>query len=382
MADVQSTWETPEITEVRKTIRRFLVEEVVPRDEEFRRNHCIDRAVWTKAADLGLIGMSIPEKFGGLGLDFLYEVAFIEEQTRLCNTSFPFVPGALNAPAFFIETATEEQARLWGPRIVSGEAIISVGITEPGIGSDVKALRTKARREGDRYIINGTKTFMTLGRTSDICLVAARTGGDGAKGISLLLVEKAKAPGFKVSKVLEKVGQDGLDTCEVFLDDVEVPVENLVGGEEGRGFGQLMDVFNRERLSIAVRSVVAAETAVKLTVEHARDREMFGQTLWDFQNSRMVLAECATEARVMRVFIDDILLRMSKGEQLSPNDAVMAKWWCSEKQCEIVDRCLQLFGGYGYMAEYPIAQLYKDARVEKIYGGSNEVLKELVARRL
>ncbi|MAW85804.1 MAG: acyl-CoA dehydrogenase [Phyllobacteriaceae bacterium] len=382
MADVQSTWETPEITEVRKTIRRFLVEEVVPRDEEFRRNHCIDRAVWTKAADLGLIGMSIPEKFGGLGLDFLYEVAFIEEQTRLCNTSFPFVPGALNAPAFFIETATEEQARLWGPRIVSGEAIISVGITEPGIGSDVKALRTKARREGDRYIINGTKTFMTLGRTSDICLVAARTGGEGAKGISLLLVEKAKAPGFKVSKVLEKVGQDGLDTCEVFLDDVEVPVENLVGGEEGRGFGQLMDVFNRERLSIAVRSVVAAETAVKLTVEHARDREMFGQTLWDFQNSRMVLAECATEARVMRVFIDDILLRMSKGEQLSPNDAVMAKWWCSEKQCEIVDRCLQLFGGYGYMAEYPIAQLYKDARVEKIYGGSNEVLKELVARRL
>ena len=382
MADVQSTWETPEITEVRKTIRRFLVEEVVPRDEEFRRNHCIDRAVWTKAADLGLIGMSIPEKFGGLGLDFLYEVAFIEEQTRLCNTSFPFVPGALNAPAFFIETATEEQARLWGPRIVSGEAIISVGITEPGIGSDVKALRTKARREGDRYIINGTKTFMTLGRTSDICLVAARTGGEGAKGISLLLVEKAKAPGFKVSKVLEKVGQDGLGTCEVFLDDVEVPVENLVGGEEGRGFGQLMDVFNRERLSIAVRSVVAAETAVKLTVEHARDREMFGQTLWDFQNSRMVLAECATEARVMRVFIDDILLRMSKGEQLSPNDAVMAKWWCSEKQCEIVDRCLQLFGGYGYMAEYPIAQLYKDARVEKIYGGSNEVLKELVARRL
>lgn len=382
MTDYRSPWETPEITEVRRTIRRFLEDEVVPRDEEFRSTHSIDRAVWSKAAELGLIGMSIDEDYGGLGLDFLYEVAFIEEQTKLCNTSFPFVPGALNAPAFFIETATAEQARYWGPRIVSGETIVSVGITEPDTGSDVKALRTKAVRKGDSYVINGTKTFMTLGRTSDICLVAARTGGEGAKGISLLIVEKDKAPGFKVSKVLEKVGQDGLDTCEVFLDDVEVPAMNLVGGEEGRGFGQLMDVFSRERLSIAVRSVVAAETAVRLTVAHCKDRKMFGQTLWDFQNTRITLAECATEARMMRVFIDDILLRMSKGEPLDPNDAVMAKWSCSQKQCEIVDRCLQLFGGYGYMAEYPIAQLYKDARVEKIYGGSNEVLKELVARKL
>lgn len=382
MSDHRSPWMTQELDDLRKTVRRFLTEDVLPRDEEFRRNHQMDRAVWKKAADLGLIGMSIPEEFGGQGCDFLYEVVFIEEQTWLCNTSFPFVPGALNAPAFFVETASDEQARKWGPMITSGEKIISVGITEPDAGSDVKALRTRARREGDSYVINGTKTFMTLGQTSDLCLVAARTGGDGAKGISLFMIEKDKAPGFKVSKVLDKVGQDGIDTCEVFLDDVTVPVENLIGGAEGRGFGQLMEVFTRERLSIAVTAVAATEAAVRMTTAHCKDRKMFGQTLWDFQNTRLTLAKCATEARVMRVFLDNILLQMARGEALSPNDAVMAKWWCSQKQCEIIDECVQLYGGYGYMAEYPIAQLYKDARVQKIYGGSNEVLKELIARQM
>lgn len=384
MQAYRSPWMTGELDMLRATARRFFEDEVAPHAERFRKQHHIDREVWRKAGELGLLCMSVPERFGGQGATFAHEVVVMEEQARICDTTFGFIPGAVNGPAFFFETANEEQRLRWMPDIASGRKMLSVCITEPDAGTDVKALRTTARRDGDTYVLNGNKTFITHGKQAELSLVAARTGSQesGAKGISLFMVETEKCPGFRVNKVLEKVGQNGLDTCEIFLDDVRVPSSHLIGGVEGCGFGQLMDVFVRERLSIGVVGIACAERAIDLTVEHAKNRRMFGGTLWDLQNTRFTLAECLTEARIGRVFIDQLVKDLVEGRPLQPSDAMMAKWWGSEKQCEIIDRCLQLFGGYGYMSEYPIAQLYVDARVARIYGGSNETLKDLIARSM
>ena len=381
-ASYRSPWMTEELDLLRATARRFFEEEVAPHAARFRAQHHIDREVWLRAGELGLLCMSIPEQYGGQGGTFAHEAVVMEEQARICDTSFGFVPGALNAPHFLMGTASHEQLMRWMPDIAAGRKMLSVCITEPDAGTDVKALRTTARREGNEYVLNGNKIFITHGKQAELSLIAARTGGPGAKGISLFMVEVDKTPGFTISKVLEKIGQNGLDTCEIFLDDVRVPAENLIGGEEGHGFSQLMDVFVRERLSIGVTGVASAERAIELTIEHAKNRKMLGQTLWDFQNTRFTLAECQTEARIARVFIDQLIQQLVEGQPMQPNDAIMAKWWCSDKQCQIIDRCLQLFGGYGYMCEYPIAQLYMDARVQRIYGGSNETLKELISRTL
>jgi len=383
-ATYRSPWMTDELDMLRTTARRFFEEEVAPKAAGFRAQHHIDRETWRRAGELGLLCMSIPEAYGGQGATFAHEVVVMEEQARICDTSFGFIPGALNGPAFFFETANEEQRRRWMPDIASGRKMLSVCITEPDAGTDVKAMRTTARKEGNGYVLNGNKIFITHGQQAELSLVAARTGGSGsgAKGISLFMVEREKTDGFRINKVLEKVGQNGLDTCEIFLDNVYVPAENLIGGVEGRGFGQLMDVFVRERLSIGVVGITCAERAIELTVEHAKNRKMLGQTLWDFQNTKFTLAECLTEARIGRIFIDKLVKDLAEGQSLEPNDAMMAKWWGSEKQCQIIDRCLQLFGGYGYMTEYPIAQLYMDARVARIYGGSNETLKDLIARSM
>lgn len=380
----RSPWMTEELEMLRATARRFFEEEVAPKADKFRQQHGIDRDVWEKAGELGLLCMSIPEQYGGMGATIAHEVVVMEEQARICDTTFGFIPGALNSPGFFHGTATHEQLLKWMPDIAAGRKMIAVAITEPDAGTDVKALRTTARREGDEYVLNGNKIFCTLGQQADMVLVAARTGGagSGAKGISLFMVEKDKCPGFKVNKVLEKIGQNAMNTAEIFLEEARVPAENLIGGVEGKGFFQLMDVFTRERLSIGIVGIACAERAIELTVEHAKNRKMLGQTLWDFQNTKFELAECLTEARIGRVFIDTLIKDMVDGKPLQPNDAMMAKWWGSEKQCQIIDRCLQLFGGYGYMCEYPIAQLYMDARVAKIYGGSNETLKDVIARSM
>ncbi|MFZ2386586.1 MAG: acyl-CoA dehydrogenase family protein [Polaromonas sp.] len=380
----RSPWMTDELDMLRTTARRFFEEEVAPKADKFRKQHHIDRDVWEKAGELGLLCMSIPEEYGGMGASIAHEVIMMEEQARICDTTFGFIPGALNSPGFFHGTASHEQLLKWMPDIAAGKKMIAVAITEPDAGTDVKALRTTARREGDEYVLNGSKTFCTLGQQADMVLVAARTGdaGSGAKGISLFMVEKEKCPGFKVSKVLEKIGQNAMNTAEIFLEDARVPAENLIGGVEGKGFFQLMDVFTKERLSIGIVGIACAERAIELTVEHAKNRKMLGQTLWDFQNTKFELVECLTEARIGRVFIDNIIKDMMDGKPLQPNDAMMAKWWGSEKQCQIIDRCLQLYGGYGYMCEYPIAQLYMDARVSKIYGGSNETLKDVIARSM
>ena len=369
---------------LRTTARRFFEDEVAPHAERFRRQHHIDRAVWRKAGELGLLCMSIPEEYGGHGASFAHEVVVMEEQARICDTTFGFIPGALNGPAFFHGTASPEQLLRWMPDIAAGKKMLCVCITEPDAGTDVKAMRASARREGDDYVLKGNKIFITLGQQADLALVAARTGGagSGAKGISLFMVETAKTPGFKVNKVLDKIGQNALNTAEIFLEDARVPAENLIGGVEGKGFFQLMDVFTRERLSIGVVGIACAERAIALTIDHAKNRKMLDQTLWDFQNTKFTLAECLTEARIGRVFMDKIIQDLVEGKPLHPNDAMMAKWWGSDKQCQIIDRCLQLFGGYGYITEYPIAQLYLDARVARIYGGSNETLKDVIARSM
>jgi acyl-CoA dehydrogenase len=384
MTPYRSPWMTNELDALRVTARRFMETEVAPKAAKFRAQHHIDREVWLKAGELGLLCMSIPEQYGGMGASFAHEVIMMEEQARICDTTFGFIPGSLNGPAFFFETANEEQRMRWMPDLASGRKMLSVCITEPDAGTDVKAMRTSARREGDHYVLNGNKIFITHGKQAELSLVAARTGGtgSGAKGISLFMVETDKTPGFKVNKILEKIGQNGLDTAEIFLEDARVPAAHLIGGSEGRGFGQLMDVFIRERLSIGIVGITCAERAIELTVEHAKNRKMLGQTLWDFQNTKFTLAECLTEARIGRVFIDKLVKDLVDGVALDPNDAMMAKWWGSDKQCQIIDRCLQLFGGYGYMSEYPIAQLYMDARVARIYGGSNETLKDLIARSM
>jgi acyl-CoA dehydrogenase len=377
----KSPWMTEELELLRASARRFFEEDVAPKAAEARKNHHVEKDVWLKAGELGFICMSIPEEFGGHGGSFAHEVVLIEEQCRVCDTSFGFVPGALNAPSFLVGVATPEQSKRWVPDIRDGKSVLAVCITEPDAGTDVKTLRTRAERRGDHYVINGNKIFITHGKQANRAVVAARTGGPGAKGISLFMID-TRQPGYRINKVLEKIGQNGLDTCEIFFDDVIAPVENLIGGEEGRGFGQLMDVFIRERLSIGVFAVASAERAIELTLDHVKNRKMFGQTLWDFQNTRFKLAECATQARAARTFIDDLILRFVNGETVTQGEAAMAKWWCSDLQCRVIDECLQLFGGYGYMSEYPIAQLYMDARVQRIYGGSNEVLKELIAREL
>ena len=380
----RSPWMTDELDMLRATARRFFEEEVAPKADKFRQQHHIDREVWEKAGELGLLCISIPEQYGGMGGTIAHEVVVMEEQARICDTTFGFIPGAVNSPGFFHGTATHEQLLKWMPDIASGKKMIAVAITEPDAGTDVKALRTTARKEGNEYVLNGNKIFCTLGDQADYVLVAARTGGSGsgAKGISLFLVEKAKCPGFKVNKIIDKIGQNALNTAEIFLEEVRVPAENLIGGVEGKGFFQLMDVFTKERLTIGLVGIACAERAIELTLEHVKNRKMLGQTLWDFQNTKFVLAECATEARIGRVFMDNIIKDMVDGKPLQPNDAMMAKWWGSEKQCEIIDRCLQLFGGYGYCTEYPIAQLYMDARVAKIYGGSNETLKDVISRSM
>lgn len=382
MKEYRSPWMNDELDMLRDTARRFFEKEVAPRAQKWRDQHHVDRDVWKMAAELGLVGISIPTEYGGQGGTFAHEAVMIEEQSRICDTSFPFVPGALNIPHFLLGTASKSQLDQWMPSIVSGAKIISVAITEPDAGTDVKTLRTTARLEGGEYVVNGSKIFITLGHVSDYCIVAARTGGEGAKGISLLMVDTRNTPGFKVGRILEKVGQHGLDTCELFFDNMRVPAENLLGGEEGRGFGQLMSVFVTERMAIAVAGVATAERAVQLTLEHAKQRKMFKQTLWDFQNTRLKLVECETAARVARIYVDSVIERMVRGEEIDSVEAARAKWWCTEMQGKVIDECVQLFGGYGYMQEYGIAQLYMDARVQRIYGGSNEVLKEVIARTL
>ncbi len=285
--------------------------------------------------------------------------------------------------AHYIEAyGTEEQKKKWLPKMATGEMVAAIAMTEPGTGSDLQGVRTTARKEGNQYVLNGQKTFITNGQQATlICVVAKTDPNAGAKGISLIMVETEEVEGFRRGRNLDKIGQHAQDTSELFFDDVKVPTSNLLGAAEGMGFIQLMQQLPQERLIIAVQACVAMEKAVQVTADYVKERTAFGKRILDFQNTQFKLAECKTEATIARVFTDDCAVKLLDGK-LDATTAAMAKWWTTQKQCEIVDTCLQFFGGYGYMMEYPIAQMYADGRIQKIYGGTNEIMKLLIARTL
>lgn len=372
-------WMDEEIEAFREQVRRYIAGELSPHIDGWRRQGFIPREVWRPFGEMGFLLPEMDEAFGGAGASLAYQLVV---QDELAKAEIPANTAVHTITAhYLLDYGTEAQKKRWLPRLASGEMLAGIALTEPGCGSDLKALRTRARREGDEYVIDGAKTFITNGFTANLLVVALRTGEAGSRGVSLMVLETENLPGFRVGRRLEKLGQHASDTAELFFDGVRVPMENLIGEKEGNGFAQLMSQLPYERLLLAVPAAAVIERAVELTVEYTRQRKAFGQPLADFQNTRFKLAECATLAHVVRSFVNDCIQRLLDGT-LDNEAAYMAKWWCSEQQCKVTDECLQLFGGYGYMAEYPIARLYADSRVQKIYGGANEIMKDLIARRL
>lgn len=374
--------EAAELALFRDTVRRFLGDHVVPHIATWRQAGMVSRAAWREAGRAGLLCASVPAEYGGGGGDFRHEAVIIEELARIGFGDFAIpLHNAIIAP-YIVHYGTAAQKRRYLPAMASGEMIAAIAMTEPDAGSDLQAIRTTARRVGENYVISGQKTFISNGQLADLVIVAAKTRGDaGAKGISLIAVETAQTPGFRRGRNLEKIGKHAQDTSELFFDEVTVPAENLLGLVPDQGFAQLMQQLPQERLVIAVGAVAAMEAAVAETIAYTRNRRAFGKPLLEFQNSRFVLAEAKTTARVARVFLDDCIERLLAGT-LDVATAAMAKYWTTEMQGKVIDSCLQLFGGYGYMAEYTIAHRYTDARVQRIYGGSNEIMKELIARNL
>ena len=341
-----------------------------------------EREIWTKAGEAGLLGASVSEEYGGAGGDFRHEAVIAEQQQWKGVDGFGItLHNAIVAP--YIETyGTEEQKRRWLPKLASGELVAAIAMTEPGTGSDLQAIKTTAKKDGNGYLVNGQKTFITNGQTANLILVCAKTDpSQGAKGISLICVETDEAEGFRRGRNLEKLGQHAADTSELFFDDVKVPAENLLGDTEGRGFYQLMEKLPQERQIVAAQGMGMIERALSETIAYVKQRKAFGKAIIDFQNTQFKLAECKTEATVAKVFVDRCTQLLVDGE-LDSATASMAKYWVTDLQCKIIDECLQLHGGYGYMDEYPIAQMYGDARVQRIYGGTNEIMKVLIARTL
>lgn len=375
------SWSNPELASFRDAVRRFVSSEIAPHGERWREQQHVDRDLWHKAGAMGLLAADIPEEYGGAGGNFAHMAVVFEELGYAGDMAFGLHVHAIVAH-YLLNQGTEEQKRRYLPRLASGEMVAAIAMSEPGAGSDLKGIRTTAVRGADGYRLNGSKTFISNGYLADLILVVAKTDpAAGAKGISLMLLETRDNPGFRVGRILEKVGQKGQDTCELFFDEAHVPLANVLGGEEGRGFAQLMTELPYERTIIGVAGVAAIERALHLTVEHAKERRAFGQHLIEMQNTRFVLAEIKTEATVARIFIDRCVEDMLAG-RMDTVRASMAKYWLSDLQCKVVDQCVQLFGGYGYMLEYPIAQMYVDARVQRIYGGANEIMKEIIARSL
>jgi len=378
----RSPWMNAELDAVRDTARKFLEKESAPNHERWAKERQIDRSFWNAAGDLGLLCVSCPTEYGGGGGTFAHEAVVMEEQARIADDCWNYSVHSTIVAHYFAAYGSDEQKRRWLPKLASGEYVGAIAMTEPGTGSDLQAVRTTARREGDHYVINGSKIFITNGTHCDLLIIVARTGPDpGGKGLSLIVAETQGLKGFTRGRVLEKIGAKGGDLRELFFEDMRVPVVNLLGSVEGQGFVQLMKQLPQERLAIAATAVASAEHAVDLAIEYAKQRSAFGQTLMSFQNTRFVLAECRTEALALRTFVDHCIMLHLDGK-LDAATASMAKYLATDKQCQIIDRCLQVFGGFGYMMEFPIARMYAAARVQKIYGGTNEIMKELIARSL
>jgi acyl-CoA dehydrogenase len=372
-------WMTEEHRMLQESARRYIADKWVPRAAEFRKAGKLGPEVWRDAAANGLLCVSTPEAYGGGGGDFGHEAVILLEQARANVSGWGGgLHSGIVAP-YILHHGTEEQKQRWLPKMATAEFITAIAMTEPGTGSDLQAVRTTAKRDGDEYVINGAKTFITNGQNANLIAVVCRTGDAGAKGISLVFVETDKAPGFRRGRHLDKVGLHAQDTSELFFDDVRVPAENLLGMKEGQGFFQLMQELPQERLIIAVSGIGAMERALEETLKYTKERKAFGKTVWDFQNTRFKLAEVQSTVLAARAFVDACMVAHLKG-QLDPARAALAKSWVSEQQCKVMDECLQLFGGYGYMMEYPIAELFVDSRVQRIYGGTNEIMKELASR--
>jgi acyl-CoA dehydrogenase len=367
----------------RESVGKFLDAHAPPKKlDRWRKDGIVERALWHKAGAARLLGLSTSADYGGVGGDFRHETILMEEIARRGLEGWgATVHNAIILP--YIETfGSEEQKKKWLPRLSSGELVSAIAMTEPGAGSDLQGVRTAARRAGNQYLINGAKTFISNGQTANLIVVVAKTDpSQGAKGISLIVVETEEVEGFRRGRNLDKVGLEAADTSELFFDDVRVPTANLLGAEEGRGFYQLMEKLPQERLVIAVQSMAMIERALSVTLDYVKERKAFGRAIIDNQAVQFQLAECKTEATVARVFVNHCIAQLL-AKQLDGATASMAKYWVSDLLGKIVDACLQLHGGYGYMDEYPIARLFKDARVARIYGGANEIMKLLIARTL
>lgn len=375
-------WMTEDLVLLEEQARRFIADEFVPHLDRWHDAGIYDRDVWNKAGAAGLLCASMPEEYGGAGGTFAHEAVINRELSLAGFDTFgaPLHSGIV-AP-YILHYGTEEQKKRWLPKLATGELVGAIAMTEPGTGSDLQGVRTSAKKSGNGYVLNGSKTFITNGQHANLIIVVAKTdAAAGAKGVSLLVVEADDAPGFRRGRKLKKLGMDSADTSELFFDDLKLPAENLLGSEEGQGFYQLMKELPQERLIVAVHAAAMMERAVALAVDYAKQRKAFGKTIIEFQNTQFELAECKTEATIAKVFVDHCIERHVKGE-LDTVTASMAKYRLTETQGSVIDRCLQLFGGYGYMDEYPISRMYRDARVFRIYAGTNEIMKLLIARSL
>jgi len=374
-------WADAEIEMFRDSVRKFVDTEIAPNEKKWRKQQYVDKSAWLKAGEMGLLCTELPEEYGGIGADFRYEAVVSQEIPGKGHSSLATIVHTIVAK-YVLNHGTEDQKKRFLPRMVSGEMIGAIAMSEPGAGSDLQSIRTTARRDGDHYVINGSKTWISNGYNAGLIGIVCKTDPEQrARGMSIIFIETEGLEGFKVGKFIDKIGQKGQDTVELFFDDMRVPAENLLGGVEGQGFVQLMSDLPYERTIIAVAGAACMQSALDITIEYAKDRDVFGQKLIDMQATRHKLAELKTTAHIANVFTDDCIEKVVDGT-IDNTVGSMAKYWVTEKQCEVIDACLQFFGGNGYTTEYPISQFYLDARVQRIYGGANEIMKELISRSL
>jgi len=375
-------WMTEDLDLLSDASRKFFERECLPHYERWEEQGLVDRDAWTKAGAAGLLCAEMPEEYGGAGGTFAHDAVIAYERGRLGLDGFGFPLHSSIVAPYILHYGSEDQKKRWLPRMATGELVGAIAMSEPGAGSDLQSVRTTALRDGNHTVINGQKTFITNGQQANLIIVVTKTDpSKGSKGTSLFVVETDEVEGFRRGRNLDKIGLKSNDTSELFFDDVRVPADALLGAEEGQGFYQLMEQLPQERLLIAIQAIATIELALEQTIEYVNQRKAFGQRIVDFQNTQMKLAECKTEATIGKVFVNHCI-GLLLDRQLTAETASMAKYWLTDLQCKIVDECLQLHGGYGFMNEYPIARLYRDSRVQRIYGGTNEIMKLLIARSL